>query len=832
MEEYTEFNEYTLSDIILFDPITSAGKEAMDRLGLNSSDITSDYFYNELRVGTNFGKPFEEITLYELDQGDFHLKKKKIGEMQKRFEQFERRMVSDNPNQSPITLLGVAGNGKSIELHRIVDNVYKSIAGAAELNKVEIDFDHYVPKPEMTFKKTIKNPYPKDIKWLFCWKLLRTTMLYIRDNKDSCVKIRSNYYKHIMNTMSFNINYTELMELIGEYGNGKFDDIEPVFEKMYAFFRGDKTEPFTAEESARELLKVLMLLMFCTNIEAKNFILIDNIEHWIHVNGSDIQVLDNDIVTIYRAIKEATEYVINIFNSEIGTKSEFNDYYLGWRKFKVITAMRRTSLRLLDDRTLQERNRPDVNIADFTGHFFIPDIWENKKVVWEKYLKNKFYKIDPAAEKKMALADLVLKEGKGIKGISYQRLIARLMSHGIRRNAKAQAHAALDMYAILHSDDTSVMNYNDFERLRGGNLESLGHEAQYMIRRALIESQFRWAISDDSSNRRWRDLGIGNLKYKSFGAAESIADSIYDEIQKQWYVLVEYRDKDNVSLMRRILSVLSYSREYNDRGGIGSGVELFYNVSLYALLKALLPKIHISSKSDYEKLIPISRVIRSLCNMSNIITKGAPFAILNINDNRCFNEFTDEDLAEILAEILLAGSKASSSTGKYNSSDYGIRLTDAGYAFLMSWQTSFSFMAALYCYNMPSLFFLKDVNKVKYIISTVYDSSHILYKLYEKEAVSFCSDQGLSKRDFYSGLYLPERRNGKKMIFRERVKEQHIEHLLLYKKYIQNYHSLIGISKANANAIVEHVDKYVDLYKKWKVGKRTSVDERITKVCF
>lgn len=56
--------EETISDIILCEPITRKGKEALERLGLTTTDISSSYFYNNLRVASRFDKDKTYVKKY------------------------------------------------------------------------------------------------------------------------------------------------------------------------------------------------------------------------------------------------------------------------------------------------------------------------------------------------------------------------------------------------------------------------------------------------------------------------------------------------------------------------------------------------------------------------------------------------------------------------------------------------------------------------------------------------------------------------------------------------------------------------------------------------
>ena len=49
-------DEEKISDIILCEPITRKGKEALDRLGLTTTEINISYFYDNLRVESKYEK--------------------------------------------------------------------------------------------------------------------------------------------------------------------------------------------------------------------------------------------------------------------------------------------------------------------------------------------------------------------------------------------------------------------------------------------------------------------------------------------------------------------------------------------------------------------------------------------------------------------------------------------------------------------------------------------------------------------------------------------------------------------------------------------------------
>lgn len=67
MEENKILDEQVIGDIILCEPITRKGKEALTNLGLTTNDITPSFFYNYLRVSSKYDEK-KEYKVKEFDQ--------------------------------------------------------------------------------------------------------------------------------------------------------------------------------------------------------------------------------------------------------------------------------------------------------------------------------------------------------------------------------------------------------------------------------------------------------------------------------------------------------------------------------------------------------------------------------------------------------------------------------------------------------------------------------------------------------------------------------------------------------------------------------------------
>lgn len=222
-----------------------------------------------------------------------------------------------------------------------------------------------------------------------------------------------------------------------------------------------------------------------------------------------------------------------------------------------------------------------------------------------------------------------------------------------------------------------------------------------------------------------------------------------------------------------------------------------------------------SNKISNEDLVQFARVLIALSDMSNGDTKGAPYVILSIRDDRFHENPNALVLAELLNKILEAGYEASLPGKKYNCSDFGTRITDAGNSFLLDWQASFSLMSALHCFTVPSLFFLKDISSIKYVIETVYGASVTLCEMYEEEAMRFCGNEVTLR----TGTYLPKN-NNEYITFKQRVKDLHMNHLLLYRDYIQKNYNHIGIGEDDMLDLTADntgfINRYIEKYRQWK----------------
>lgn len=722
------------------------------------------------------------------NKSEFHGLRIQFEELKEKLKRFNSRFRSDSPNEYPLLMLGVAGNGKSIDVNKRIREI---TTGETEFERGRSYIDLEDAFTEITYGIEYKCPNEAPL-WVFCIKLLDGIMNYIKHCHSLCPTILSNFNNIIVKKNLANEKHKQLFANIGNYRDGDNEKETLIFASLTNLINSQR-----AEEDIQVLLKVLMWVMYCSAPNQKQYIVFDNIEQYIRLNDAKIQILNSDISKIYKSINAVVTNIINAFNRI--------EKDLGWKAFKIIIVLRRTSIGLLDSSLLHSAAKIQQNITDVTGYFQISDIWSAKKeYVWDPMLSNKFS--GGENKKIIELADLIMNDGEQAVGTDYQSIIAPLMSYGIRRNAKAQAHAIYTAYKILSAESKEVINHDEFYLLMS-SADYVNNTVRYMFRRALIEIQFKWAISNENQDR-WKKIGIGHLSGKKernyYGKKITVQN-------------VAYYNADCVTLARRVLTYLSHFPDRNNKtinSRHKSVVDMFATLSLFELIEGVLVNPQGQKQISEDDFLQLARVLIALGDMSNGDTRSAPYIILSIRDNNFHANPYESVLAGLLSTIW-EGKRENSIPGqKYHCGDYGVRLTDAGHVFLLDWQASFSFMASLHCFTIPPLFFSKDVLSIRYVIETVYNASSELCKKYEDEAAHFCGKNITLK----TGTYLPKH-NDRYVTFRQRVKELHTNHLYLYREFIEKNYIYLGISKESMEELIRFISRFISKYQAWETGK-------------
>lgn len=789
-----KLDEVTIADIILCEPITTKGRESLTRLGLTTHDISPSYFLDTIRVNSRYDHP-NNYTEKEEDQLEkthlyynYTVDRIQFNELQERLRRFKYRFCSDSPNEYPLLILGVAGNGKSIEINKEIRGITEGDS-EFECGRAYLELEEAFT--EVNYGETYECPEPTPL-WFLCAKLLDGIMKYIRKCNERCSEIYKNFNEYIVKENLASEKQINLFKNIANYSLGDNKKETPVFLSLMGLLNSRQ-----AEEDIRTLLKTFMWIMFCSDPEKKHYIVFDNIEQYIKLNGSKIQIPNSDISKIYKCVNIVVMNIINTFDRI--------EKDLGWKAFKIIIVLRRTSLGLLDSALLQSVVKAEKNITDLTGYFQIPDIWKSKeKYVWQPLLRSKFD--DPKNEEVIRLINCVMEDGIDALGADYQSIIAPMMSYGLRRNGKSQAHAISETYKILSNGSEITINQYVFYSLMDA-ARKVNNAVRYMFRRGLMEFQFKWSMANENRDR-WSELGIGHLSGQK---------SITYLGRRITIEGVSYYNNRCVTMMRRILAYLSHFPDKTNGSADSQHkpvADMFSTLSLFDLIEGVLVDPKGRNKISEETFQDFARVLIALGDMSNGDTRSAPYIILGVKDDNFNAHPYAPVLAELLKKIREEGRSESLPGGKYNIGDYGVRITDAGEAFLLDWQASFSFMASMHCFTIPPLFFLRDIPSIKYVIETVYRASSELCEKYEAEANSFCGGKITLKQRTYLPMH-----NGRYVTFRKRVQELHTNHLTLYLSFVEINQELLKLRNGIVRELIGFIKQYISKYKSWKTDR-------------
>jgi len=828
-----ELNEQDLGDIILCEPITNRGLQALQGLGLQNV-VTENFFFGNLytvpkyydeqylelidKQSSDINKDtnkelFLDITDEELSNiikkeylhYNYSITAELFKEKNMKLKYFDTKFTSDIIDHSPLYIIGTTGNGKSIEAYAKIRNPERDNE-TIESNRIVYNLENTCT--ELTYGLIFKlnKKQKNNALWLICVVLLDELYKLVDKNHEKVLSIASNHNKYLVDNKSADEIERKIFDRIKDYNPIDPNTGEQMFEYMIKLINDND-----ASQSIRDILKITMNLMYCINPRNKNYIVFDNLEQFIRLNAQYIVIHNSVLSDLCESVEEVTGN-LKVLYDRIETDES-------WRAFKIIIVMRRTSGHLVEKNSVHYATKLLGKGNDYTGHFDIWRIWEKKKEhLWEKYLKEK-YDLKQSSDVLWIIDNMMNDRPFAVTGTSYQELISPLMNTGIRRNGRAQAHTVMNVYNILLSVTSNCyINYGTYKYL----LEEKTKEStaiRYMYRRALLEIQYKWMIIQEDARPRFENLFLGKLSKKK----ESDIKDKNGNIIIMRSVVWDNPNKNNTTLVRRILSYLSNfmdSSTYEEKSnGSSFGTGMFATKSLYDLMKCIFlnPSEDKSKILNYnEHFLPLAKVLASLGNMSHSATKAAPFLILDINDPRINSIDSESQIADILREIWDTGAKNDSVNDSYNYGDFGVRLTEAGHVFLCDIQPSFSFFAALYCIEEVPLFFLTDPERIKFVIKSIYKAANDLCNVYEQVAHNFCTKNNTLRED----NYLPKYHN-EYITFRHRVKDLHSHHLGLYSDYIEKNAEELGLTDVKAD-LKDYIKKFISEYKKWKTGRRSA----------
>jgi len=812
-----------LTDLILCEPFTLKGINRVLDLGLGNRMTKAYVIKNDVLISTFMATSQSEGSTKAkttINSG-YTTSSLRLKQLQEDYDRIDNQFKSSALAYAVLTLTGVVGNGKSVETYlRLYRN--GALTENGDYDCVIIDLERTTT--HVNCGKKYECPNENSALWLFCTTLLEQVMNYIEKNQNNCNKIATTFLNNPIYRKTSQAQrevFMELEKIKSDSGGKAFDGVFSKVLKLLDSNEKSCNDLDTAKNDIKELLEILVLLMYCNSPQRMQYILVDNIEQYIKLTEiKRIQILDNDIRELYGLLRECNNNICARI-----ARTNCTPYDFERSPVKIIFAIRRTSKRILGLDALTGDEFKAKTYYDLTGHVQIFDVWDKKKYyIWNEGpnslgLKNEY---DKKSEDIVKILDWMMQDRPNDRlGASYQKLIAALMSQGLRRNAKAQADTAIKIYEYL-TEMTYTISFQTFEKLC-----STLSATRYLLRKALMECQLKRMIAPREGTR-WPEMNIGFVTNAKTTKKVTISGENCTLVMQN----VNYFDKNHITMAWRILACLirHYGR-HSESLHESYPVEVFDAVPIVELMREVLISPHEDVyKVDISKkpLLHFARTLYSLGNMAFRETEGAPFAIVMLK------EPIDDDEQFAKRLVNLWWENYSHSHESMNKKEYTVRVTEAGYCFVFDWLASFSYAAALSCYTLPPLVLIKEPVIIKLVIDTVWRWAKDIGDSFFTETNNFikqnngCSENKLKK----FGLQYEIEGKEKQVSFVMRLKELHTEYLKLYASHIQNVGVEILGSEEKRDDILAYINEYISRYNYFgTLTNRTSMVEE-NKVCF
>lgn len=157
---------------------------------MTDKDVSPCFFYKYLCVESQYEKDkvFQDKSNSDTANPkclyyQYTVSYEQFQEVRNRLEEFNTRFYSDSQNEYPLLMLGVAGNGKSIDVNRRIREA-TNVEGEIGCGRLYLDLEDSFTKK--TYGVAYSCPDPNSSLWLFCIKLLDSIMKYIKHCYSLC----------------------------------------------------------------------------------------------------------------------------------------------------------------------------------------------------------------------------------------------------------------------------------------------------------------------------------------------------------------------------------------------------------------------------------------------------------------------------------------------------------------------------------------------------------------------------------------------------------------------------------------------------------------------
>ena len=794
----------SLEDIMVCDPISKRGREALKRIinQVPEAKMNCSDFFKKIYV-----RPFftEKITRWEPESDksqqntyeniwdfSYSLAGVTVDQFRRDKQEFEDKFFSKNTNVV-LFLRAFSGAGKSIYLNELKwmrreknkiqvkdEGLLFENGRLNEANELSFDLEQSistVTRGKVSFPSS-DYTIPMDgsgaitAPWCFYCTLLDSTFCLInkiinKNNKSECECIRENFKKiygvdysdetgSIFALMEYKENgVTENRELSSQLLSGLLNE---------SFKDTSKSKP-TVRICIRNLLRIMTRVISCmSDLSNPNQVLIslDNIEHFIRMKR---RIFDEDIGVIVDSVR-------NFMNEE--------EEYYGRRGlvfaefFKVIFVVRDTTSKMLTTDVHEDYYLNHLNSVNISNWYKVEDIYSKKL----EYFKDFHITTYPSTD----FFQLIIKnDSKAPASIMEQ--VSSMYNQNKRRITRIFARIAgiFDQHKAHPDLNQGVLTYEQFKGI--------------------------WEKS--------------NAAYTKFLCRQAILRLIFNEISKTGYFnrisgYPSYPGEEKATYARRILTFLA-----NRRGERANDLDDDY-VEFYELIRNVFVSPQIPDEEiSAEVFKEIAKILIALdefrfsagpkISKENSIDTGncwCQLVILKMNNTQLTHYTTVDMLAAQMQKDYIAKSQSGNQVG--------VKITDAGY-FFANMLCYFEFFACQCAEHSTPLILMSNPNNIRTVIRNVYTYSknYINETLFfeknffhDKFSVGLKMDYYLRHTSHEGNTYYPPL--AYRVIFRHR------DYLQAYKQFIDDktiQDNLNIFSPEERASLSKFISVFIDKYK-------------------
>lgn len=753
----THYTSEILRNILLANPLTSRGQEALLKIGEHvdekkfMNDCYIEPFSSYKSVNDEIIDPFSDPDY----KPSSYAEEKDLKKLHKDKENFETNFWG-TPNftglvDSLFIIKGVAGCGKTTYLHKLLlekEEIF--ISEICDLEKASntcrlitnnINLRKYNKSNDDTVWKFISITIPK-INILL--SRLDFTEEEHKNRLSEISKIYNKYFEDYSGRepIADDDEFQNFFEIVREYAKGDCS-YSNFGEKINAFFNNIFVS-FPCNFPVEVIIGILIRLYFCmsksSSYAGKKFICaIDNIERYV----DNTRIQDVELQVILTALEKAiTDFATKILKIIRKSSESYST------SFGILVAMRDTSANIKS--FIHYSDEPNqVREIDISEWYNSEDIYKKKLVYFSEIcnlIKNENYYI--------AFNNI-------ISDVSvYKWGMKNLITHMYNRNHRRIATNVI-MALDRTPDRTLKIFINTWNKASESGNSCLKHLCRRLILRILLDYvQERYYFDD--------------LIIKT----SSKKDDLLSEHEKYFYT-------------RRIVTFLY-------RVSLNNGNNETY-ISLPKLIKQVLCRPHFNENEVTKKQINyLARILYTMNKSRSTETNWAPLVVIK------FDYDEEPTLDNLYQRIINIWGQYVSTRNQNLVNDtrlFSVKITDAGRFFARVYP-DFEYFACRHKKDLEPLLAIKNSKDCRSLITTIKEQAFECIDAVIYNEKDFFGGAGNSRTRNYRRLYsdeswlFKENANEKPTTHPIRIIRNHIGYLTHYLEYIKNYTSESDFDKS------------------------------------